>query len=94
MKYATPAALVLVTAAVAWFGFAWRPAAQPPAPSVSFEYEVVPLMYVAGGYEGDLRRLNELGAFGWEVVGVATDIPTGNPPGPAAPRVILKRAKR
>lgn len=93
MKSATPAALVLLATAVAWAGFACRTNAQS-APPTTWEYKMMPLMYSLGDGTEDERNLNDLGADGWEVVAGVTEGSGRNAPGPATPRVILKRAKR
>jgi hypothetical protein len=96
MKSATPAALVLLAAVVAWAGFGGStpaPAQPAPAPPATWEYKVVQVTY--GNVAGDEKVLNDLGAAGWEVVETAsTTQNVGQGVSRTDARVILKRAKR
>jgi hypothetical protein len=95
MKSATPAALVLLAAAVAWVGFGGpssAPAQPAPAPPALWEYKVLPVTF--GNVTGDEKVLNDLGAAGWEVVETASTSRGGGGSLQTDARVILKRAKR
>jgi hypothetical protein len=95
MKSATPAALVLLAAAVAWVGLGGStpaPAQPSPVPPPVWEYKVVGVTY--GNVTGDEKILNDLGAAGWEVVETASTARGGGGNTQTDARVILKRARR
>ena len=62
---------------------AWTGYGQKDKPSsVSYEYQVVEDPTVAFAMDVGIAKLNELGAQGWEIVGISRD------------KIYLKRAKR
>jgi hypothetical protein len=76
-------AIIALLSIGAWTGYAQR---DKPS-GVSYEYQVLPDPTETGSMDDGIKKLNELGAQGWELVGVSRGQNL-------TPMIYLKRTKR
>ena len=85
-KVALIVAIIALLSIGAWTGYAQK---EKPS-NISYEYQILPNFTAAYGMDDGIKKLNELGAQGWELVGTSYNGNGSNPP----TTLYFKRTKR